>query len=101
MSKKVMSLGEHEQSQAVASAIGFKAAPGRLQLNIHPEMLAAINLECEASRNGGQKLKITDIALEFWAEWLKERGVDVPDNWKEKPSEWKTINPAFMVKQKK
>ncbi|EDI2893906.1 hypothetical protein CDG24_25265 [Salmonella enterica subsp. enterica serovar Newport] len=94
MKGALMELGKNDQAAKVAATVpGVKAKPGRLQLNIHPDMLQAINLECEAGKNGGEALKITDIAKAFWCDWLKARGVTVPDNWLDDPKAWKTLNP--------
>lgn len=80
----------------------YKAFPARLQLNIHPEMLHAIAMECAISnpRNDGKQLQITDIALEFWQLWLESRGVEVPANWMNKPKLWTTSNYDFSVDKK-
>ncbi|EJT3982451.1 hypothetical protein N2U02_004489 [Salmonella enterica] len=98
MSKEsgVLTFGKHREAEKVASDLGMPAKPGRHQVHMHPEMLQAINLECEAGKNGGKKLVMTDLTLGFWAEWLKSRGVTVPENWTQAPKEWRTTNPDFM-----
>lgn len=97
--------GAIEAIQAIAEGekpTTYKAFPARLQLNIHPEMLHAIALECAITnpRNNGKQLQITDIAIEFWQLWLESRGVEVPANWAKKPKEWTTDNYDFSVDKK-
>ncbi|HAV9873789.1 TPA: hypothetical protein JLH60_004765 [Escherichia coli] len=101
MKGALLEMGKNSQADKVAGDVpGVKAKPGRLQLNIHPDMLQAINLECEAGKNGGKPLKITDIAKDFWADWLKARGVSVPENWLDDPKAWKTLNPDHFYDKK-
>lgn len=64
----------------------------RLQMNIHPAMLDALNRQVAAINAQRSKREgfetITNITLPMLCDWLRNQGVEVDLEWLMKPSEW-------------